>query len=110
MSSQSTPRNLSLRPGQIRIDTHYEDLSFPEEEHEDVVRNIMVVETILSPTEWVPFTFDDYKDQCSHEVETSELDFLMSLASQGFLDRFLRGKTYFVPTEKFVTAHAITIQ
>ena len=56
---------------------------FGNSECETILRNIVVMQKQLSPEKWIPFSWNDYKSFCSHDVTEDERDILMAFANGG---------------------------
>lgn len=109
------PKN--LLPNDISLkDRYFMGTEFKNAETETIARNIVVVQQKMNPKAWTPFSFDDYKQYCSHDVSDSEEGVLGAMVnggrpvwntsavlSPGYLQK--RDEKYEI-TEKFLNAIA----
>ncbi len=55
---------------------------FQNSECETILRNIVMLQKSADPEQWTPFTWEQYKDFCTHKVSDAE---------RGVLDAFVKG-------------------
>jgi len=56
---------------------------FRNSETETIARNIILQQQSIDGEKWTPFTWEDYKNFCSHNVTDTELGVIKALASGG---------------------------
>ena len=61
-----------LLPKQIKTNHWFMGSVFQNSEAETILRNIVVMQKIQSPDGWTSFSWEQYKDFCSHDVTLSE--------------------------------------
>ena len=83
-------------PKEIRTDHDFADSIFNNFECEVILRNIILLQK-ANPEAWTPFSWDDYKAFCTHNVSESE---------RGVLDAFTNGGRPVYNTSAVLSADA----
>ncbi len=52
-------------------------------ETESIVRNLLFVQRLMNPEEWSPFSEEDYRKYCTHNVSGAEIGILNALVEGG---------------------------
>lgn len=74
MSNIETPANIKTG--------RFTDSIFQNTECETILRNIVLLQQDANPHKWTPFTWEEYKEFCTHNVTLSE---------KGVIDAFVKG-------------------
>jgi len=69
-------------PKQIALNHSFMGSVFRNSECETILRNILLLQKNVTPNVWTPFTWEDYKCFCDHNVTESE---------RGVLNCFVNG-------------------
>lgn len=73
------PKDIDLKKHKSFMGSDFENL-----ETEHITRNIVVIQQKINPNEWTPFSFEDYKKNCSHHVNDNiEMGVLDALTNGG---------------------------
>lgn len=56
---------------------------FRNSECETVLRNIVLLQKAFNLDKWTPFTWEQYKEFCTHKVDNSEKGVLMTFVNGG---------------------------
>lgn len=72
-----------LYPKDINLKSHFMGTELENIEAERVVRNIVVGQMKTDPEAWTPFSYEDYKKNCSHNVTNDEEGVLEALVNGG---------------------------
>jgi len=102
-----------FNPNQINISRPFMGSVWQNSETETIARNVVVIQQKLDGTKWTPFTWEQYKAGCSHNVTVAEREVLEALVhggrpatftsailQPGYLTKDADGK--YSVTEKFV--------
>jgi len=81
--TKEAPKLKDITPNDIDTSGGFFASGFHSIEAETISRNLMVM--MQDAGEWKPFTWEEYKDFCSHNVTDSERE---------VLDLFVKGGTY----------------
>lgn len=81
--SETETNIITLYPKDINLKSHFMGTEFENIEAERVVRNIVVGQLKTNPEAWTPFSFKDYKKNCSHNVTNDEAGVLEALVNGG---------------------------
>lgn len=69
-------------PKHIPTNHYFMGSPFQNSECETILRNIVLLQKAANPDAWTGFTWEQYKEFCTHQVTESE---------RGVLDAFVRG-------------------
>ncbi len=61
-----------LAPKDFPLSVSFMDSEFQNIEAERVARNIVVIQQKMNPDQWTPFSYDNYKEHCTHKVSDDE--------------------------------------
>lgn len=78
-------------PKEIRTDHYFMGSVFRNRECEKILRNIVLLQKNANPEAWTPFSWEDYKAFCTHNVTESERGILNAFVNGG---SFLNTTTY----------------
>lgn len=70
-------------PKEIRTDHYFMGSVFRNAECETILRNIVMLQKNANPDEWTPFSWEDYKAFCTHNVSDAELRVLNCFVNGG---------------------------
>lgn len=56
---------------------------FQNSETETIAENLVFIQNKMNPEKWTPFSFEDYKRFCKHDVSSAELGVLEALVKGG---------------------------
>ena len=73
---------IMCKPKDISSDHWFMGSVFRNTECEIILRNIVVLQQTANPDEWTPFSWENYKSFCTHEVDEVE---------RGVLNAFVNG-------------------
>ena len=100
------------QPRDIRTDHGFMGSVFRNSECETILRNIVLLQKSVNPENWTPFTWEQYKEFCTHNVGNSEKGVLMAFVNGGAPVTFTSARlqpgwlafdgTYFSFTEKMI--------
>ncbi len=74
---------LDFLPKDFSMSMSFVGSSFQNLEAETVAKNIVFIQNKINPEAWTPFSFQDYKKHCTHEVTLDERGVLNALAEGG---------------------------
>src|SRR3989338_8350422 len=72
----------NLLPEDVSLKMSFMDSEFQNTETETIVKNIVFIQQKMNPKQWTPFSFDDYREHCTHNVSDAE---------KGVLEAFVKG-------------------
>ena len=72
-----------VSPKQIRTNHEFMNSVFRSSECETVLRNIIMLQKKKNPDEWTPFSWDEYKEFCTHSATNFEKDILNAFVNGG---------------------------
>jgi len=73
---------MNIKPKHITLKAGFMNSVFGNCESETILRNILMLQKKTNPEAWTPFSWDDYKAFCTHNVTESE---------RGVLNAFVNG-------------------
>ena len=73
----------TAQPKQIRTNHHFMNSVFQNSECETILRNIVLLQKNANPERFTPFTWEQYKDFCTHNVSERERGVLNTFVSGG---------------------------
>jgi hypothetical protein len=74
---------MQIKPKDIKVSKHYWNSVFQNTECEVILRNVVKQQRKANPEEWTPFTWEDYKAFCTHNVSYKEQQVLNAFAKGG---------------------------
>ena len=80
---KATDKMKRPQPKDIRTDHWFMGSVFQNSECESILRNIVVMQKKVNPDKWTPFSWEDYKAFCTHDVSDSEKDVLNAFVNGG---------------------------
>jgi hypothetical protein len=76
---------LAVKPSDFDTKDHFWNSPCKKCELEAVARNIIIISKKISDL-WLPFSWNDYKKRCSHEVSYGEISILNDFVRRDVLD------------------------
>jgi len=76
---------VSIKPSDFDTKQRFMNTIWQNSERETIARNIVIF-LRKHGDEFVPFTWNQYRQKCCHAVEAGEEVFLNALAKEGYLD------------------------
>ena len=86
---------MAVLPKEIRTNHGFMGSVFQNSECETILRNIVMLQKDKNPEGWTPFSWEDYKNYCTHRVSDSE---------KGVLDAFVKGGKPIYNTSAYLSA------
>ena len=72
-----------ITPSMIPVNHWFMGSVFQNSESETILSNIVKLQRNVNPEEWTPFSWEDYKKFCSHEVSDIEHNVLNAFVNGG---------------------------
>src|SRR3989338_6686115 len=73
----------NLLPEDVSLKMSFMDSEFQNTETETIVKNIVFIQQKMNPKQWTPFSFDDYREHCTHNVSDAEKGVLEAFGKGG---------------------------
>ena len=90
----------TVKPSMLDRSNGFVGSSLRKSEAETIAANVVTISKFKFDDEWKPFTWEEYKEACSHKVTESE---------KGYLDQFVENDLMVLDGGKYVVRNAFII-